>query len=154
MSWTKQIEKRVKRQIRERFKKNQIILVKDNLSFYFLSRFLSSFPIKIKRKAKRYDYFVSSQTAEDLGTEFLKNFFQKKLTKKEKKEINLLSCLKEEEAVRFAKIKKIKFQRKRKDKEILSFLNQLEKNHPEIKHSLIKSINFLENLSKDLKNNL
>jgi len=159
------IERRLRRYVRlnKFFKKNDKILIIDNLSFYLVKKIIKDLPLKIffkkipisslnNKKIKNYiknnkiNKIVIPWTLDDEISLFLENIFLSKKTKIKKNYVKLLRTLTDNELKLFAKFKNIKFKENKKNKDIKKFLDKLEYKHPEIKFSLLKSINQLEKL--------
>lgn len=159
------IERRLRKHIRlnKLFKKNDRILIIDNLSFYLVKKIIKDLPVKIffkeipvnslnNKKIKDYirnnkiNRIVIPWTLDDEISLFLENIFLNKKTRIKKDYIKLLKTVTDKEIILFARLKNIKFRENKKNKEIKEFLDKLEYKHPETKFSLLRSINQLEKL--------
>jgi len=137
------------------FQKNDKILVYGDLSHYFIKKILKELPIKIIRikttkdfnKYKKPYKKVIEYTLDDEINFFLKKLFTKFESKKNNT-IKILKLITDEEAFQYAKFHKINFKSNEKNEVIEEFINNLEKNYPDIKFSLLKSDFKLENLLK------
>ncbi|MBW2963753.1 hypothetical protein KY306_03185 [Candidatus Woesearchaeota archaeon] len=133
------------------FSKNETVLVVGDLAEYFFDLIMKKFPIKkIKRKkispdTSKFDKVVVESTMDDVDADFLAGFFGKGLVKK-KKVIRILQSITDEEAVRFAKIKKIDFKISDKNKLIKKFLKEMSEKHPEVKFNLLKNVKEVEKI--------
>ncbi|MFC1801343.1 hypothetical protein ACFLZB_02675 [Nanoarchaeota archaeon] len=145
------IEKRVKRSLGKVFSKNDKVLVVGDLADYFVSLIMEGFPIKIVKRKKLsgslagFDKVVVESTMDDIDAGFLSEFFSKKIDlKKNKKIIRILQTVTDEEALKFAKIKKISFKVDDKNKVIKEFLGKISKKHPEVRYNLLKNVKEVE----------
>jgi|GEM_PF-4369201 len=146
------IEKRVKKGLSRVFSKNEAVLIVGDLAEYFFDLIMKGFPIKkIKRKRipaniSKFDKIVVESTMDDVDAGFLAGFFGKGLIKKDKKIIRILQSITNEEALRFAKIKKINFKLSDKDEVIKKFLKEMSEKHPEIRFNLLKNVKEVERI--------
>jgi hypothetical protein len=138
------IEKRVKKDIRQNnlIEKDEMLLAKDPLSRHFIEKVINV-PVKIGKKGRE----AMQWTMDDEILLFLDSLFGKKNIKASgigiiKDRIKLFRTVTDKELLAYAKIKGLKFDKKRteKEKSIISELNLLEKDHRETRFSLIKSI--------------
>ena len=143
------IEKRVRRHTRMNkvFRKNDKILVTDDLDMYFVKSITKKLPVKIYRKQVRNVRLkiVKQWTADDEINLFLKQMFYGKRIKQEKF-VKLLKVITDEEASKFAKIKGLMFKPNKKDKLVQDFVDEMQKKYPDTKYKLIKSIEALKSL--------
>jgi Glu-tRNA(Gln) amidotransferase subunit E-like FAD-binding protein len=143
------IEKRVRRYTRMNkiFKKNDKILVTDDLDEYFVKSITKKLPVKIyKKQVKNVRLMIIKLwTADDEINLFLKQmFYGKKI--KEEKFVKLLKVITNEEAAKFAKIKGLKFKPNKQDKLVKDFIDEMTSKYPDTKHKLIKSIELTKGL--------
>src|SRR3989344_2675091 len=141
------IERRVKKDIRQNnlIEKDETLIIKDDLSRYFLKNVINV-PVKIVSSGK-HDKEVLLWTMDDEILVFLDALFGRKKLKGSgigiiKGRIKLFRTVTDRELEAYAKIKGIKFSKKRteKEKKVLAELDLLEKDHRETRFSLIKSI--------------
>ncbi len=156
--FAKIIEKRVRKYIRinKIFRKNDRILIIDNLSFFLVKGIIKELPAKIslknmdirdlskkavknKLKKDRINKVVILWTLDDEANLFLDNLFAKKNKRLNKKYIRLLVTITDKEAGLFAKINKIDFKENKKNNDIKKMLDTLEQKYPETKFSLLRS---------------
>jgi hypothetical protein len=148
-AFTKVIEKRIRKYARlnRLFRKNDRILVKGSLEKYLVPRIIQDLPCKIyyqKPKNVRIDKIVVPWTLDDEINLFLKQYFTKKKAKQNKKHIKLLKPITDQEAARFAKLKKLSFKPNKKDKEIQKFIDKMTEHYQDTKYKLYKSIELLK----------
>ena len=94
-----------------------------------------------------HDKIVVGLTMDDIDAGFLADFFGKDFkVKKDKKIINILQSITDEEALKFAKIKGLKFKVSDKHKKIKDFLKKISKKHPEVRFNLLKNVKKVEEL--------
>lgn len=138
------IERRVKKDIRQNnlIEKDEILLVKEPLSRHFVENVINV-PVKIGKKGRE----VLLWTMDDEILVFLDTLFSGKKVKGsgigiKKGRIKLFRTVTDKELEAYAKIKGIRFSRKKteSEKKILAELDRLEKDHKETRFSLIKSI--------------
>lgn len=148
------IEKRIRKyaRVNKIFGKNDSIFVVGKLAEYFVRQIIGKRPVKIFSRAKVDSVFIKknkinlvvvSDTLDDEINMFLEKVVNNKKKGKDKS-VKLLSCITDEEAQMFAKIKKIKFVPKKKNKDIMKFVNELSAKHTHARFSLIKNIKDLE----------
>ena len=147
------IEKRVKKSLGKVFSKEDKVLVVGDLADYFVSLIMKGFPIKIVKRKKMpgslagFDKVVVEMTMDDIDAGFLSEFFGSKFKlKTNKKMIRILQSITDEEAVRFAKIKKIKFEADDSNKVVKEFLIKISKKHPEVRYNLLKNVKEVEKI--------
>ncbi len=147
------IEKRVKKGLSRVFSKDEAVLVIGDLAEYFFDLIMKDFPIrKIKRKkipvdVSKFDRVVIEETMDDVDAEFLSGFFSAGFKiKKDGKIIKILQSITDEEAVWFAKIKKINFKLSDKNKTIKEFLKKISVKHPEVRFNLLKNVKEMEKI--------
>ena len=150
------VERRVKKDIRQNnlIEKDETIIVKDPLSRNFIEKVINV-PVKIGKKGRE----AMLWTMDDEILVFLDALFGKKKLKKSrigiiKDRIKLFRTVTDKELEAYAKIKGLRFSKKRteKEKKVLAELDLLEKDHRETRFSLIKSIEEIGGLtSKGLK---
>lgn len=138
------IEKRIRKYVRlnKLFKKNDIILVKDDVSEYFVKKIVRDLPVKIVKKGKA-DKIVGLWTADDEINNFFMKIFREK---KEKKFIKMFLWVIDDELERYCKINKIRFIRNKKDKSVQKFVDEISRKFPDSKHKIIKSLGRLDSL--------
>ncbi len=140
------IESRVRKELRltKAVEKNKVLLIKDDLSRYFISSIISM-PIKVV-KSGRHDKKVLPWTLDDEIEDFLERTFKGRQPKREDKNIiKLFRTVRYKELELFAKLKKIKLE-KRKPTKLGKLLDSLENQHLETKFSLLKSVEEIKNL--------
>jgi len=131
------ITRKVRKEIRlhSPLKKNEVLLVKDEIARHFLEQI--SMPIKIVKKGK-HDREVIPWTMDDEDEEFLECMFTGKKQKDKKSHIKLFRLITEQELDMYARLIKIKYTiPKQSDMKI--HLNTLTKRYPQTKHSLLRS---------------
>ncbi len=165
--FTKIIEKRIRKHIRinKIFRKNDKILVTDDLSFFLVKNIIKDLPAQIflesadindlsknsfknKIKKEKINKIVIPWTMDDENNLFLENLFLNKNKRLNKRCVKILISITEKEAELFAKINKIHFKENKKNESIKNMLDMLEEKYPETKFSLLKSI---EQMKKILK---
>lgn len=165
--FTKIIEKRIRKYVRinKIFRKNDKILVIDDLSFFLVKSIIKDLPAKIflknmgiddlskstvknKIKKEKINKIIIPWTIEDEANLFLNNLFSKKNKKINKKFIKLLMTITDKEAGLFAKINKLNFKENKKNKDIKNMLDSIEEKYPETKFSLLKSIKQMKEITK------
>ena len=143
------IEKRIRRYTRKNkvFSKNDKILVTDELDEYFVRSIAKNLNVKLyKRKLKSVKLkVIKLWTADDEINLFLRQMFHSRKIKQEKF-VKLLKVITDEEASKFAKIRKLKFKPNKKDKLVQNFIDKINDKYPDTKHKLIKSIEILKTL--------
>lgn len=147
----KQVEKRIRKDLRlsKAVKKDDVLLIKDPISEYFIRKIISM-PIKIVKKG-RYDKEVLPFTLDDEVLEFLENFIEKKSFKENKKKIKLFRTVKDDELKAFAKVRKIKYEKKPKESEIRKIIDEMDKKYPPTKFNLLKSSEKLKAILGNVK---
>ena len=136
------IEKRVRKNLRlnKTFKKGDIIGVDDDLSYYFVNSAVSGLPVKVfRKKVNGATKTIKQWTADDEINHFFKQMFYGKQIKM-KKFISVLRVITDDEALKFAEIKGIKFKPNKKDKKVYDFVEAMQKKYPDTKSKLTKSI--------------
>lgn len=141
------IEKRVRKSLGKVFFKDAKVLVVGDLAEYFVRNVVGGLLVKITKRNKipsdfsNFDLVVVEETMDDVDSDFLTNFFGKKaVIKNNDKIVKILKSITDEEAIRFAKVKKIKFKINSKNEEINNFLKKISEKHPEIKYNLLKNV--------------
>jgi hypothetical protein len=137
-------------------KKGDVVLIKGKgnavkVLNYVLNKFKDKLQIKISNK--NYNKIAESSCIDSEAEKFLDILINKNI--KYMKEVNIIEKIEkkqiikplylftDEEILLYAKLNKIPFRKESIKKEnISSFLNKLEKNHPEVKRAVINS--FLE----------
>ena len=144
------VEKRVKKDIRQNnlIEKDEVLLVKDPLSRHFIEKVINV-PVKIGKKGRE----AMQWTMDDEILLFLDALFSKRNLKKSgvgiiKDKIKLFRTVTDKELEAYAKIKGLRFNKKRteKEKSVLAELDLLEKDHRETRFSLIKSVEEISSL--------
>lgn len=144
------IEKRVKKDIRQNnlIEKGKILLAKDPITVHFIKNVLNV-PVKIVGSG-RHDKEILLWTMDDEILYFFTNMFKGKMRKEsiQKNSIRLFRTVKDSELEAYAKLKGIRFSRKRagQEKRILEELDKIEGKHKETRFSLIKSIEEISSL--------
>ncbi|MBU0536161.1 MAG: hypothetical protein KKE20_04300 [Nanoarchaeota archaeon] len=134
------IEGRVKKEVRQKslIKKNEKLDIKDGLSRHFINNVMNM-PVQKSNKGRK----VLMWTMDDEILRFLKEVFKGKKMKKDRVSgIRLFRTIKDKELETYAKLKGMKFGKKRSkdEKRILSEIDRLEKEHKETRFSIIRSI--------------
>ena len=140
--FSRTIEKRIRKQIRlgKMFKKDDRVLVKDEVSEHFLK----DMHLKLARKGS-YDKMVSVWTADDEINSFFMKIIGKK-EKTEKKPAKIFTCVTDDELEEYCRLNKIRFKKNKKDKAAQEFLEGISAKHPDSKHKIIKSLLRLHDL--------
>lgn len=135
-------ERKVRKELRLNriINRNDTLIITDQLCEYVIRRIIKDMPVKIIKKGK--GKHVLPWTADDECCHFLSLFLNNKPLKGigHGKDVKLFLSLLEDEVAAYAKAKSIGFSRRRKDP-IIKVLDELEKKHPQTKHSLMRSIN-------------
>ena len=112
------LEKRVKKALGRVFSKNERVLVVGELAGYFFDKIMGGFPLEVVRRKRMpksfrdFDKIVVELTMDDVDAGFLADFFGANFKiDKNKKIVRILGSITDEEAIRFAKIKGIKFKK-------------------------------------------
>jgi hypothetical protein len=140
------IEKRVRKytRINKLFEKGDVILVKDDVSLYFVKRIIKELPVKIVNKGKA-DKIIESWTADDE----INNFFREILgvgSEQDKKLVKMFLWITDDELEKYCEINRIRFKRKEKDKAIQKLVDDITAKHPDSKHKIVKSLERLHKL--------
>tara|TARA_Y100000310_G_scaffold327713_1_gene394515 strand:- start:1017 stop:1553 length:537 start_codon:yes stop_codon:yes gene_type:complete len=151
--FSKIFEKRIRKFVRlgKVFSKNDRILVSDKLSEYLVKGIIKDMPVKMffrkfsERfvKEKKVNKVVVSWTLDDELNQFLEKLLFNRSVK-DVKYVKLLKSVTDEEVEAFAKIKKIKFDINKKNKDISEFISVLNKKYDDIKFGLGKSVEKLK----------
>lgn len=139
------IEKRARKYIKEnhKLKKDQRIVAATPLTKYFAEHVIHV-PVKIiKKKTKKTDCVISTDTMDDCVVSFLEHLFTGKKQKKSKG-LLLFSTITDNELAVYCKIHTILF--KPKQHKIKCLLQKVESAHPGTVHSLYKSKQELRNI--------
>lgn len=144
IDFCKVIEKRIRKHIRinKLFKKNDVILVKDYVSEYFLKKIIGNLPLKIVKKGKA-DKIVGVWTADDEINSFFMGIIGGKV-KSDKRFIKMFVPVTDDEMEKYCKICRIDFCKRKKDKPVELFINNINKKYPDSKHKIIKSLQRLQ----------
>jgi|SaaInlStandDraft_4_1057021.scaffolds.fasta_scaffold68808_1 hypothetical protein len=159
------IEKRVRKEIRTNKlieKKDRILIIDNNspesvVSKYLLKKIIKDLPVKIEVKKidfeigmnieGKYDKIIVPWCIDKEDEYFLncitnniKQIYLGNYELKTKKYVKLLLPLLYSEIVTYAKFKKFKFLEKDNQSDVGNMIDSLEKEYPEIKFSLLKSI--------------
>lgn len=139
------IEKRIRKFVRlnEIFKKNDVILVKDDVSLYFIKRIIRDLPVKIVKSGKA-DKIIGVWTADDE----INNFFLGVIGKRKElsgKFVKMFVSVTDDELEKYCK-GKVKFVRNKKDPSVQGFVDEISLKFPDSKHKLIKSLERLRSL--------
>jgi len=148
------IEKRIRKYTRlnKIFKPEDKILIKGDLSKYFVESITKDLPVKIfSNKNKKSNKIAIDWTADDEANLFLEELFLGKKAKVEKRYIRLLRVITDKEAELFSKIKKLKFKRNKKNKDIQKLIDDMEKKDPGAKYRLLKNFDMLNRLTLKVK---
>ncbi len=109
-----------------------------------LKMFAEKSPIELITSGK-YDKKAIPDTSDSISYEISQKVFKGDLSKlkklpKERKTIRPLYLFLDKEVLLYAKLKGLKHTKPKIDEnKIVSFINKLEKEHPELKHSIVKS---------------
>lgn len=135
------IEKRIRKysRINKIFSKGDKLKVKGEVAKYLLKSIAKDMPLVIGKTGKE----VTEWTLDDEIQDYLLHIFEGKPRNKEKK-IKLLKPITDSEAKEFARIKKLKFQKKKKDPKIKKMLDEINKKYPDAKYTLLKNIEAIE----------
>jgi len=163
--FTEIIEKRIRRYVRinKIFRKNDRILVSDDLSFFLVNSIIKDLPAHIFLKSMNIDDLSKSSvkrsikkdkinkilipwTIDDEANLFLNNLFSGRNKRLDKRYIKLLITITDKEAGLFSKINDIDFKENKKNEEIKKMLDMLEQKYPETKFSLSRSIGQMEKI--------
>lgn len=140
------IEKRIRKYTRlnKLFRKGDKILVKDNVSEYFVKRIIKDLPVKIVKKGS-CNKVVGVWTADDE----INDFFMKMIGKRgrlDKRFVKIFLGVTDDELEKYCKINGVKFKKRSKDKAVQSFVDKISYKHPDSKHKIIKSLERLYRL--------
>lgn len=140
------IERRVKKEVRQKglIKRNENLIVRDALSRHFISNVLNM-PVKTGKKGRE----VVLWTMDDEILNYLRAMFSRKKQKKlPKSKIKLFRAVKDSELEAYARLKKLRFNKKRTEDEktILKEIDRFDQKHRETRFSLLKSIEELTGL--------
>lgn len=156
------IEKRVRRYTRTNniFLPNKRILVVGEVNKCLAKSIVGKMPIKLFFskaidpefiKKNKIDAALIEWTIDDEANLFLAKLFKGEQIKDiDKKHVKMLISLTNEEAALFAKIKGIKFKAEKRDLLIKKIIDNVQKEHPGAKHTLIKNIFLLNKLTYKL----
>jgi len=144
-SFCRLIEKRVRKdlRLRELFKKNDVIYVKDSLSRLFIDLIVGELPKKFTKDPKKANKIVVKYTMDDKCNDFIEKLFYKK-EKKAWKGISVLETITDKEALLFARYNNIKFIPNKKDEKTKEMLDKLENMYPQTRFSISRSIDSLK----------
>jgi len=145
------MEKRVKKHLRKnKFKKNDSLLVIGTLEHYLLTKSLQGLPVNITARKKvppntaKFKRLIIGKTMDQTNEEVLTALFQGKITKQKKsKFFNILEPLTDQEVLQYAKLKKIPFSIKKRSNSGRKLLTSLAE-FKEIKYNLSKNIKKLK----------
>lgn len=140
------IEKRIRKYARlnKIFKKNDVILVKDDVSLHFIKRIIKNLPVKIVRKGK-CNKIACMWTADDEINDFFTRMISKKY-KSDKKNVKMFLLVTDDELEKYCRINGIQLARNKKDKAVMDLVDKISLKHPDSKHKLIKSFGRLQGL--------
>jgi hypothetical protein len=140
------------------FKKNDKILVIGELNKYLAKNVVEKRPVKLFFRARDNKDFVKKNkinkiliqwTLDDEANNFLLGLFKgAKIKKFDEKYIKFLVSITNEEAGKFAKIKKLKFKANKIDAFIKKLVDDLHKEHPSARYTLLKNLQELAKLRK------
>jgi hypothetical protein len=146
------IEKRIRKYVRinKIFSKGDKLIVVGDVCRYLVGSIIKGLPVTIVYRRRVGEVpkgyrVVMPWTMDDEIVDFLESVF---LNKKRKKHgfIKLLVVATDKEIKQFARFKKLEFKENSKNKDIKEFLDKLEEEHPETKHSLLKSVEQIEKI--------
>lgn len=155
--FSRMIEKRIRKntRINKTFRKNDKILVMDELNEYLIKRIIKDLPVIIyKRKSidnefikkNKINKIATNTTMDDEATQLLKEFTTGKKTKQNKKIIKLLAVTSDKELERYAKIHEIRFKPNKKDKRYNKTIEQMTQKYTDTKEKLYQSKKTLEKI--------
>lgn len=142
------LEKRIKKSVKEQggINRGERVLflldksLESKVAKYFFEKIYSKLQLKVfYENTKFYDKIIIPFTSEKIISDFLNKLFEKKKFEINKKRIVFLESLTIEEVKDVAKIKNLKG-----NVQTYELLDKIEKKYPGSKHSLMKSIKFLE----------
>jgi hypothetical protein len=111
--FTELAEQKIRHNLRRYdIKKDSTILATDELCVQVLKKVINM-PVKIVTGKQKSDYIALPWTLDDENEEFLKNFFEKKSGKEEKKIIRLFYPLSKDDVKAYCRIKKIAYHKNR-----------------------------------------
>lgn len=148
------LEKRIRKFIRlnDVFSKKDKILIVGELAGYFIKSLLDKNPCEKtyrKRKVKGdFDKIVIEWTMDDEIDSFFYSWFNGKKEKKfPKKYVKLLLPITDEEALKAAKILKIKFVPRKKNKDIKHIVDFMSSKYSETRYNIVKRIAELKEMT-------
>ena len=153
--FNKQFEKRIRKfaRVNKVFKKNDKILVMGEVNKFLVSKIVKDLPMKVYfKKGSNVDKVLLQWTIDDEANDFLLNLFKSKARKKFfKKDIKFLITMTNDDVEEFARINKIKFNSEKIDPFIKKLIDDLHKEHPSAKYTLVKNISVLNRLTIKVK---
>ena len=154
------ITKRVRKfcRLNKIFKKNDRILVIGELNKYLAKNVVEKRPVKLFFRSKENKEFIKKNkinkvllqwTLDDEANNFLLGLFKgQKIKKFDEKYIKFLVSITNDEALMFAKIKKLKFKANKMDPYIKRLIDKMHKEHPSARYTLLNNIEMLNRLTK------
>ncbi|MDP7323218.1 MAG: hypothetical protein QF632_00490 [Candidatus Woesearchaeota archaeon] len=143
-----QIQRKIRKYVRlnKPFQKDDKIYVNSRFCKVLLKEILKDLPVTYVTTEKKANKVVIPWTLDDEINDFLQNIFQRKSLKTNQKVIKLLKPITDKEAALLAEKKDCHFTPNKKDPEIKHMIENLQKDHPEIKHGLLKTASELRSL--------
>lgn len=149
-------EKRIRKFVRMNkvFRKDDIVLVIGDVNKELVKRIIGKRPLNVYFKSKEDKEFIKKNkinkvivewTLDDEANCFLLELFRRKKQKRlDKDHVKFLVDMTDEDVIEFARINRLKFKPNKKDKDVMKLVNELQKEHPSAKYTLIKNIEELK----------
>lgn len=146
--FSEDFERKVRKFIRVNrlFSKKDKIFVSGSVNKFLLKKILGKFPVEYVPKARAKKVFIEWSMDDELNS-FLEQFVLDK--KKEKtKAISFLKVVTDEDIIRFAKIHKLSFRPRKKNKKMMELVDKMREYQGTDK-TLLGNISVLNRLTKD-----
>ena len=140
-------EKRIRKQTRtdKSFRVNDKVFVVGDVAKYLVKSITKN--MNIQFVSKNFDKKLIEWTLDDELNQFVKEMFEGKPHKKEKKRlVKILKNVTDKKVKLFAKIKKLNFKPNKKDKVTQKFLDDVQARFPNAKYNLLKNISELREI--------
>lgn len=145
-------DKKVRRWIRQNkvISKGDIIFAKGEVTRHILNNIFKDGQIKIiSKKSKLKDLKeIVEKSSDDYICDFMKDLISGKRPKSYKKEVSLLRQFSDDDILLYAKINRLKFNPKKKDKKICDIVENITKGHTGSKVNMLRNIDKIWEITK------